>query len=356
MSEAFAQMGHGVIICTDTPLPDNLRDFDEHYEKATKIKILRYPSPEAVLKSLTSIIKELSVDIVMVHGFAMWRKCTAMLPLVPVPIVSECHCLNESANCLTAAARTICYKTFIKKRTKALFTLSENTKQIFINRYGFQPELITVTPNGREVRMSSNSFLFGNKETFVFGYAGTLFDWQGIPNILAVAESILAISDDVRIELVGGGPLYQEVKRFISHHSLETRIYVTDYLSQVEYDKYIDEKFDVFMIPRPSTLTTETAIPLKIFDAINHKKPIVMSDVSGLTDVLDNEQALIYSASDLNEFVNCCRKIYRNAPLAESLVSAASKRLSRWPAVGEVARRQLDVMENLIAANQDARK
>ena len=110
--------------------------------------------------------------------------------------------------------------------------------------------------------------------------------------------------------------------------------------------------FDVVLMPRPSTPSTESAVPLKVFDAAKHKKPVVMSNVSGLTEAFSESAALIYDVKQPQDFVECCKKIYRNRPLAESLVAGALDAMENWPTVKDVANTQLDIMTAALASRK----
>ena len=73
-----------------------------------------------------------------------------------------------------------------------------------------------------------------------------------------------------------------------------------------------------------------------------------MSNVSGLTEAFSENAALIYDAKNPDDFVKCCRSIYRNRSLAEKLVDGEKEALKIWPSIDDVASVQLETMEYVI--------
>jgi glycosyltransferase involved in cell wall biosynthesis len=341
--EKIAELGHKVVICTITGSDHN--QFDREYFKITGITILRFRNFKLLLLKLKKIIDTFGADIIYTHHeHELFFSCLTVRNL---PIVYECHAISEFS--LSIKERIIRYFGFMlaRKRLKAVFVLSRNSYKIFVNEYRFNQNIVHYTPNGVNLNEINDKFCFGANGNFEFVYAGTLYDWQGVGIILSSAKRILDIAPDIVIKFLGGGPMLIEVQSFITSNNLDERVKVTGYVNK---DCYIEniKNSDVVMIPRPSTIATETATPLKLFDAIKYSKPIIMSDVSGLTEVLSSQEALIYKSDDLDGFIDCCRKIYRNKELAISLTSAARKKVENWPTHSDIAKRILSVLEAVI--------
>lgn len=155
---------------------------------------------------------------------------------------------------------------------------------------------------------------------------------------------MLNIDENIKLQIVGGGPLLPILKEEIDFCVNKEKVLVTGYVNQAEYKEYISN-FDVFLIPRDNILINNTAIPLKIFDAIENSIPIVMSNVKGLTEILDNKSAMIYDSSDHTEMVEKCITLYQDKKLRTSIVEEARKKLSDWPTFLQVSKIQLDYLE-----------
>lgn len=338
--ENFSKLGHNIFVVTTSEkgaFNDNL------YKSETGVTILRFTKSSTSLLKLNKIINKYKIDVVYTHNTRVWIFCSIFLPC-KIKLVNEVHALNNSSFFKNFAMYISI--PILQKRTDAIFVLSNNAKNILYNNYKFDKSKIYFTPNGIE-NEEINSLDFGRNNNFIYAYGGTLYDWQGINILLSKSKEILEIAEDVIIKIIGGGPLLEDVKSFVVKENLEKRIIITGFVSEEEYNKQL-KLSDVLLIPRPSTIATETAIPLKIFDAIKVNKPIIMSNVSGLTEVLGYNEALIYQHDHYEELVQCCRRLYRNFDLANKLCTNAKDQLKLWPSNIDIAKKQVDIISHLV--------
>ena len=343
MCEQFVALGHNVTVCTVAKAADgSLKE-----EQISGVNVCRFEDSNELSANVNSVAKRYSSDVILIHNETYVRKLKAIG--VDIPVVYECHAIESNPSRLKEfILKGLRRIYFTKSFVKAVFVLSENAKKQVNKEYKYPIENIFRTPNGVEkTEYSDRPASFGNNEDFIYGYSGTLYEFQGIKVLLQYLKQILDIADDVKVMIVGGGHLEEEVREYVKANNLEERVIVTGQVSQQEFDEYTS-KFDVMLMPRPSNPSTESAVPLKIFDAAIHKKPVVMSNVSGLTEAFSDEAALIYDTKNTDGFVDCCKKLYRNKELAASLVEGEKKAMEKWPSVEEVAQIQLDVMSKTV--------
>ena len=342
MCEAFCRMGHNVVVLTCDAYESAKQD-----EIISSVRVLRYKDCRSLVRDIKQVAKQVDADVILVHEETYLR----MLRFVniSIPVFYECHAIEPNSKMVKERLLNIVRKLYFRKNfVKNIFVLSKNAKKQFSDKFSYPEERIIYTPNGVD---KSDDFVsnenFANNSDFVYGYSGTLYEFQGIKILLQYAKEILAIAQDVKIMIVGGGPMEEDVRRFVSDNQLEDRMVITGSVSQDVFDR-LTSQFDVLLMPRPSTPSTESAVPLKIFDAARHKKPVVMSNVSGLTEAFSDKAALIYDHKNPSEFVECCRKIYRNSKLANELVQGELNALLNWPTVEDVAARQIRAMKEFI--------
>jgi len=344
MCEMFVSLGHSVTVmtCTEGQGAEN--------ECINGVRIKRFADYKELSKNIKNCISVCEIDVVLVHQETFLRNM--WLQGIRVPVFFECHAIEPNPNKAKEAILKILSKCYLRKRfVRSVFVLSKNAIPQFSKAYNYPVESIFWTPNGFEApKCKDAGIVFGDQETFTYGYAGTLYTFQGIENILTYSKEILAIGEDVRLMLVGGGPLEETVRKFVEENGLSDKILLTGSVDRKTFDEYM-ATFDVVLMPRPSMSSTESAVPLKVFDAVKHRKPVVMSNVSGLTEAFSENAALIYDTKRPHDFVECCRKIYRNRPLAEALVAGASDAMKNWPTVEDVANTQLNVMKAVLANN-----
>jgi len=342
MCQAFVSLGHEVTVCTCAGF-----DGSSAPETIQGVRVYRFADWKALRDGLKAVIAACRIDILLVHEETYLR----VLPSVglQIPVVYECHAIEPNPSRIKEAVLHVMRRRYLRAgKVKAVFVLSRNAKSWFSKKMHYPAERVHYTPNGVEKsEYTKQPVRFGENKEFVYGYAGTLYEFQGIRVLLHYCRQLLEIAEDVRIMIVGGGPLEREVREHIEANGMRERVICTGSVDQQEFDNLVAQ-FDVMLMPRPSMPSTESAVPLKIFDAAIHKKPVVMSNVSGLTAAFSEDAALIYDTQDPDGFVACCQKLYRNEALARKLVAGEEEALRRWPTVEQVAAAQLQVMETII--------
>lgn len=341
MCEEFAKLGHSVTVMTVSA------DGTTSEETINGVTVLRFSNYKELADSIKDCTEKYKADAVLVHEETYLRSLDGIKD--KLPIAYECHAIEPDTNKIKEFAKRILRRHLFNRVCDAVFVLSNNAKKQICDTYNVNPDKVYFTPNGIEKdAYKGKDFKFGENEKFVYGYAGTLYEFQGVHILLEYCQQILDIAEDVEIRIIGGGPLESKVRNFIAENGLENRVVYMGEVNQEEFDKQVSQ-FDVLLMPRPSMHSTKSAIPLKIFDAAKHKKPVVMSNVSGLTEAFSNEAALIYSTKTPSDLVKCCKEIYRNLPLAAKLVAGEEKALAEWPSVKDVAVTQIEAMKQALA-------
>lgn len=298
-------------------------DDDAYFEK-TSIRIIRINELKDAYKALPEAVEKYNIDAVVTHIIPANVIACRCLPS-KVKIFTEIHSLIDSG-WLKNFGKDLLHRFFLNRRTEKYFVLSMGAAKYIKKHYGVRDEKIVFLPNS--CKMNDCQYSKGRKGYFTFGYVGTFYEWQGIRNIYDNVERILSIGDDVRLYLVGGGKLENELKKLSERYP--DRLILTGLIPKAEVPSHYDE-IDVLMIPRPSTLETETAIPLKIFDSIEAGKPVIISDVFGLTEVLGENEAFVYKSSDPDGLYKACETAYKEQELSKQKYENAVKRLSEWP-------------------------
>lgn len=317
-------------------------DFDdEKYYDETGIRVFRIKTLEQAKTELVRVVKEYSIDIVVTHIIPANLIACRFLPK-NVIIMTEVHSLIDSGK-LKNILKCLLHRFALNRRTKKYFVLSLGAAHYIKKNYGVKDENIIFLPNGfRGKELSQKQ---GNKDFFTFGYVGTFYSWQGIDIISDNIERILSIGKNVRIYLVGGGQREDELKKRAAESN--GRLVVTGLVDKKEVKKHMQE-IDILMIPRPSTLETETAIPLKIFDSIENGKPVIISDVFGLTEVLGENEAFVFDKKDKNGLYEACFKAYNNPALCSKKFKNAVSRMEKWPSWEEIHERQYTAFKEVL--------
>jgi len=270
------------------------------------------------------------VDLIHVHSPRYLILPSIFLKMKP--IILEIHSILKSK----------LYKEVAKKALfsipNGIIALSNSMKDIIANQYYVKPERIDVIPNGvclrefvhsdsvksrRKIRKKYNL----SESEIVVGYIGTFFDWQGTANIIKAASYVIKEEQNVKFMLVGGGPNLRLIQEMILKFNLEKRIILTGVIPHSEVKDYY-YSMDIFVVPRPSSLTTETVTPLKLLEAMAAGRAIIVTNVKGLTEIAQGT-AVIVEPDDVRELAKAIIRLVRDKKLRLYLGSRSRDRVAQ---------------------------
>jgi glycosyltransferase involved in cell wall biosynthesis len=118
-------------------------------------------------------------------------------------------------------------------------------------------------------------------------YTGTFERYQGVDVLIESAESVIRKYPEAILVLVGGKPdQIDEYKKLVEQHHLEEFVTFLGIVPIDEANKYI-ELADILVSPR----VEGTSVPLKIYTYLRAGKPIMATNISAHTLVLDQTTA-----------------------------------------------------------------
>lgn len=80
----------------------------------------------------------------------------------------------------------------------------------------------------------------------------------------------------------------------------------------VEYEKMplYYQLCDLFILPRPSTISTELITPLKLLEAMSMERTVLGSNVGGISEVIKNgKNGYLFEKGNSNDFKNKLQEI-----------------------------------------------
>lgn len=199
----------------------------------------------------------------------------------------------------------------IAKKASHTLTLTNSLKNWIQEKYKIPPEKITVVPNGVDCKkfkpkpkisnfQKSLRHKIGNPEKIVF-YAGYLDHVNGMDLLIKTIPLIIKNNPQISFVFVGDGPYFVKIRE------------LSKKISQIHLFKTIDHKLmpeyyqssDLFIIPRPSTVSSELVTPLKLLEAMSMESIVLGSDVGGIKEVVENEaNGYLYKKDDPQAFIN----------------------------------------------------
>lgn len=206
------------------------------------------------------------------------------------------------------------YETFILNMShymdycNKIVVLTRNFKNYVSNNYHVNPKDVVVVPNGvdldhfkketdkRKILSLKNSLKLNSK---VVMYAGYMDDINGINYILDVIPTVLKENPDLSFLFVGYGPQKDNVI------SISKKFSQIKYIPMVEYDKMplYYQLCDLFVLPRPSTISAELLTPLKLLEAMAMERKVLGSNVGGITEVINHgKNGYLFEKGDIDDF------------------------------------------------------
>jgi len=228
---------------------------------------------------------------------------------------------------------------FFLKRLRGIVVTSQKIKEFFIE-HGLNKDKILVAPNGvdlkefdisqtkEECRKRLNLPL----DKKIILYTGHLYSWKGV-DILAQASKYLP--EDVKIYFVGGTE--KEIEKFKIQNRLSEGQAAKFKIRVVGHRPHSEPPFwlkaaDVLVLP--DSIKEEPlkfgASPIKMFEYMASKRPIVASDLPSIREILNDSStssgqgnAVLAKPDDPEDLAKGIKKIIEGKNLAEKISNRA---------------------------------
>ncbi|MGB3557839.1 MAG: glycosyltransferase, partial [Geitlerinemataceae cyanobacterium] len=303
-------------------------EFQHWYGLQERYKLVRlpvhlrkkYPFPQNYrsvlyykLATLYSCLKENSLV------YTRTSEIVELLLKLGRPVVWECHEPIDS-NSLRA-------KFFKDPNLIGVVTLSSQLANNYI-QLGLNPDRVFITHSAVDLSVFTpvqDKTMARQKLSLPFAskmilYSGHLYDSKGIPTILKLAQMM----PEYTFVLVGGWVNdVNRVKEKIQKEDL-SNAYVMGHRSPVELASYLYAA-DLLILPTSQSWNlAEVTSPLKLFEYMAVKKPIVASALPNIMTVLqDGKNALLAAPDNPLSFRDAIVKLFENPHLATTLADRA---------------------------------
>ena len=194
---------------------------------------------------------------------------------------------------------------------------------------GVLAEKILVAPDGVDAKLLSFELaktrareeLGIPRNKRVIGYTGHLYPWKGTHT---AAQAMKTLPDNYLLYIVGGTPEdIENFKKYINDHIIQNVI-VVGYVAPKQVPKYLAAA-DILILPNTSAddMARLYTSPLKLFEYMAARRPIVASDLPSIREILNEENAILVKPDDPLALAEGVTKISENKALADSLVRKA---------------------------------
>jgi glycosyltransferase involved in cell wall biosynthesis len=188
-------------------------------------------------------------------------------------------------------------------------------------------EKIFVIPNGVDVRTfngegkSKSRSELSLKDEKVCLYFGRLDEWAGVNMIREISSVFEHKQPDVRFLVVGGGSGECGFPRNVVRVKEVPHWKVPEVIAAA----------DVVLVPFPETEVSHAASPLKLFEAMAMRKPVVASMVSGVKEVVINGyNGLLVDPGRTHEWVEAVQAVLSSKSLQMRLGKNAEESMKKY--------------------------
>lgn len=218
------------------------------------------------------------------------------------------------------------YYSFFLKRLRGFIVTNSWKKKELEKIFGIENKKILICPNGVDVdefnikdskeECREKLGLPLNKKIVL--YTGHLYSWKGVDTL---AEASQFLPKDVEIYFVGGTE--KDIKKFKIQNS-KFKVNIIGHRPHPEIP-YWQKSADVLVLPNTAKeeISKYWTSPMKMFEYMASKKPIVATDLPSQRDILNEDNALLVKPDDPKALAEGIKKILENEELAKSLTIKA---------------------------------
>jgi len=218
------------------------------------------------------------------------------------------------------------------RRVKGIVTITEGLRSAFLDA-GIKRESIFVAADGVDLdnfEIPENKYECRKKlcvpaDKTMLVYTGQLYPWKGGDTL---AEASRYLGDNVFIYLVGGSLKYVDEYR----RKYETRnIKIMGYRPHAEMPYWMGSA-DVLILPNSGRYNTSSrwTSPIKLFEYMASKRPIIASDVPSIREILDENTAVFFEPDNSESLADAIRTVLENKDLANKVSANAFAKVADY--------------------------
>jgi PEP-CTERM/exosortase A-associated glycosyltransferase len=265
-----------------------------------------------------------------------------------IPVVYEARAFWEDAAVDHGTIRegslryrlTRALETFLFRRADRVVVIAEAMRQEVIRR-GVDPGRIAVVGNGVDVdrfrpvpRNEPLATQLGINGGLVFGFIGSFYHYEGLRFLVAALPQLRERVPGARLMLVGSGEDTAALREATA--ASKGAILMPGQVPHEQVEDYYSV-IDVFVCPRKRMRLTELVTPLKPLEAMAMAKPVLASDVGGLSELIQHgSTGVLFRADDTSSLIEQATHLGSSRQLRVALGQAARAHVERertWPRV-----------------------
>ena len=161
--------------------------------------------------------------------------------------------------------------------------------------------------------------LAASNDTWI-GCIGELHPIKRHPLSITAVKTLLSDFPTLKLVIVSGGELYEELQNMLEKEGLEEHIFLTGAIPEAAR---LLKAFDVFVLPSKSE-----SFGYVLLEAGQAKLPVVSTETGGITDLITSgENGLLVPVDDQESLTNALRTVLSDQTLATELAAEHHRRM-----------------------------
>ncbi len=190
---------------------------------------------------------------------------------------------------------------------------------------GVRPENITQVGNAANLlRVGEVQPTVTEKavEDWVYGYIGNLSDIEGIDLFIEAVRKLRSEGWRNSVKIFGGGPAAASLKSMAN--DIEDLFFLGAFSPDAAAVAY--SNVDIIVNPRRQSVLTDKVTPLKPLEAMAYRKPVIVSSVAGMLELVEDERnGFIFKTDDCDSLVDTFRRVAATKELVLAVEADAYK-------------------------------
>ena len=242
-------------------------------------------------------------------------------------------------------------KLFVNNASKTI-TISSGSLKACLES-GLREENLEILPFGVDTNFFRPIDVQKDKEIFQILSVGYLIERKGFEYLIKAVKEVLKDYDNVKLKIVGSGPLECQIKKLIKDLKLENNIQI---LSNVSDEQLLElyNLSDLFVLPSivDSQGNTE-GLGVVLLEAMACGLPVIASNIGGIPDIVnDGETGLLVPEKNFKEISKSIAELIENEDLKKKIAIEGYKMIKEDFSWEKIAKGYITIYNAILKNNK----
>ena len=233
-------------------------------------------------------------------------------------------------------------KLLVNNSSKTL-TNSSATLKVSLDS-GLKKHKFEIIPFGVDTEFFRPIKLEKNEEIFQILSVGYLIERKGFDYLVKAVKEVLKTHSEVRLNIVGFGPLEMQIKKLIHELGLDDTVKILDNVSDEELLNLYNSS-DLFVLPSiVDSQGNMEGLGVVLLEAMACKVPVIGTDTGGIPDIIDDGiTGLLVSEKDIIGISVAIIKLIENEDLYENIITNGYEMVKNHFSWGQIAKEYIHI-------------